>query len=332
MRSTTCDYPYQSGLFTLDNNHEQSRIVKNRQVKPTVKNRIINNSQPTVQQIVKKSRERNSTMNQEYIHISLVHCEDKTPLIKNIRVKFIDTNLNGEDLPIERNGIDINNIELMGSHDIAVCTMIDSLSKYNTRLKEWLTYNILLGVEHFYIFDNRISRSTSIDDVDHDLRSSILKPFIDANIVTLIYYPFIPTKEMHWNSIQRSTFQKMLQQFGHKNKWIGFFDIDEYFVPSVDIINQYYRRSPTMSSPSLLLYLLTKLEQEKSSEEEVSGMYFDTLEMGCSKSSPIMSNSMECNYAGLMFTQDLHGHGKIFVKPKIQKILATPHKVLFISY
>ena len=178
---------------------------------------------------------------QEYIHISLVHCEDKTPLIKNIRVKFIDTNLNGEDLPIERNGIDINDIELMGSHDIAVCTMIDSLSKYNTRLKEWLTYNILLGVEHFYIFDNRISSSISIDDVDHDLRSSILKPFIDANIVTLIYYPFIPTKEIHWNSIQRSTFQKMLQQFGHKNKWIGFFDIDEYFVPSVDIINQYYR-------------------------------------------------------------------------------------------
>jgi len=49
-------------------------------------------------------------------------------------------------------------------------------------------YNILLGVEHFYVYYNAHS-------VLHDpkLEQSQLKSFLAANPITLVYFPFLHT-------------------------------------------------------------------------------------------------------------------------------------------
>ena len=84
-------------------------------------------------------------------------------------------------------------------------------------LIEWLVYYLLAGVEHFYLFDNTNSNTNSNTRAKqrhgptHDpLR--LLRPFLDAELVTLISLPY--TAEKHWDAIQSASAQISLQQFG----------------------------------------------------------------------------------------------------------------------
>ena len=77
--------------------------------------------------------------------------------------------------------------------NLSLCTMVNNLT--DPLLTEWIVYHILLGVEHFYIFDNSKDRSGSS-------KYSTLRPFLNANLITLIDYPFSPAKGLHWNSVQ----------------------------------------------------------------------------------------------------------------------------------
>lgn len=98
--------------------------------------------------------------------------------------------------------------------NVTVTSMVDKIdSRY---LIEWLIYHILLGVEHFYLFDNRkLYIQRNITSRPHDLErnlvmNSLLRPFLDANLVTLVYFPFVPvggsTWQEPWNTIQKSYF------------------------------------------------------------------------------------------------------------------------------
>ena len=163
--------------------------------------------------------------------------------------------------------------------NVSLCTMVSDLN--SPLLVEWLVYNIALGVEHFYIFDNRKifppSCNSNSAEGDQHLSNSAIRPFLDANLITLIYYPFSPSSDFWWIMIQRSTFEVMLSQFGPFNKWIGFVDIDEFFLPSVsfrskrivDILNEMDSRA---GSPSFVL---------KDPSRESDAAWFNTVEMFC---------------------------------------------------
>ena len=112
------------------------------------------------------------------------------------------------------------------SFNTSICTMVIDI--YDKRINEWIVYNILSGVEHFYIFDNnkRAHHSQSY------ISKSPIRPFLDANIVTLINYQYSMPEGLHWGLIQRASFQVFLQKYGLYSHWVGFFDIDEFFVPS----------------------------------------------------------------------------------------------------
>lgn len=78
-------------------------------------------------------------------------------------------------------------------------------------LVEWLVYYLLAGVEHFYLFDNSPSSSFSnVGSSQDPLR--LLRPFLDAELVTLISLPYKAAK--HWDAIQSASAQISLQQFG----------------------------------------------------------------------------------------------------------------------
>ena len=124
----------------------------------------------------------------------------------------------------------IKNIKVQRDHpmdlrrfNVSMCAMVSTVD--DDMLTEWLVYHIMQGVEHFYLFDNR--------KTDSSLEGSSILPFLEANIVTLIYYPWAPERARTFEMIQRTTFAVMLQRFGHLNEYVGFIDVDEFVLPGI---------------------------------------------------------------------------------------------------
>ena len=103
--------------------------------------------------------------------------------------------------------------------NISLYTMIKN--KKN-ELIEWIEYHALLGIEHFYLYNN----------LGDDHVESFLRPYLDRGLVTIVQWPFVPLPNEHWNMIQSASMNHMLKNFGPFNRWIGYFDVDEYFFPS----------------------------------------------------------------------------------------------------
>mmetsp|Transcript_14041 Transcript_14041/g.25436 ORF Transcript_14041/g.25436 Transcript_14041/m.25436 type:complete len:249 (+) Transcript_14041:2-748(+) len=79
------------------------------------------------------------------------------------------------------------------------------------------------GVEHFFLYDNN-SRQ------DHPWLRAV-RIYVEQGVVTLIDWPYI----MHGpdnNQIQRVQMNHAMFAFSRRVEWLGFFDVDEFFVPS----------------------------------------------------------------------------------------------------
>lgn len=95
-------------------------------------------------------------------------------------------------------------------------------------LIEWLEYHLMLGVDHFYLYQN--------NSTDNYL--SVLQPYIEKGIVTLIDWPEYPG--------QYSAYLNWYQNYRHESQWASFIDIDEFICPLgnmtlLDFLNQYKR-------------------------------------------------------------------------------------------
>jgi hypothetical protein len=119
------------------------------------------------------------------------------------------------------------------------------------RLLEWITYNKLIGFDHFYVYDNSGAFGGEEDD------SPSLKPIADMfpNDVTWINWPAQVCNNNPNNvdscgerSSQYAAESSCRLRFGPHVDWIGQFDIDEYLVP--------------MGNLTSVLPLLDKLDQE----------------------------------------------------------------------
>lgn len=114
-----------------------------------------------------------------------------------------------------------------------VQTMIDNLN--DPLVIEWIIYNILLGVEHFYFYVNHEMIMTSTWHLEHCL----IKPFLESNIVTLIYFPFYHTE--HFNKVQYAALNAHVHLFGKRfNHWVGYWDVDEFYVPAHSLMAKYW--------------------------------------------------------------------------------------------
>ncbi len=98
------------------------------------------------------------------------------------------------------------------------------------RLLEWVSYNSILGFDHFYVYDNSGAFSAE----------SSLKPIVDLFPGKITYIPW-PAKICNNNpnnvdsvgerSSQYAAESSCRLRFGPHVDWIGQFDIDEYLVP-----------------------------------------------------------------------------------------------------
>ena len=126
-----------------------------------------------------------------------------------------------------------NKKPLNKKYQISICAIFKNEAKY---LKEWLDFHSLIGVDHFYMYNNNST----------DGYKSILADYIKAGKLTLI----------NWekNQAQMEAYKDCINKFSEESSWIGFIDIDEFIIPKQNyselkqLFNKYYKQ------PSLLIY------------------------------------------------------------------------------
>jgi hypothetical protein len=131
--------------------------------------------------------------------------------------------------------------EMPKKYNLSICAIFKDEAQY---LREWIEYHRLIGVDHFYLYDNG-----SKDDF-----KSALKSYIKADIVTLISWPDRipgallngPDRIFLWPlGVQIPAYENAIQLRAVKEtKWLAFLDISEFLVPSYadhlkEIIEQY---------------------------------------------------------------------------------------------
>ncbi|MFI5343633.1 MAG: glycosyltransferase family 92 protein [Chlamydiales bacterium] len=104
-------------------------------------------------------------------------------------------------------------------HQLAVCAIFQNEAPY---LKEWIEYHKLLGVEHFYLYNN----------LSQDNYTTILKPYMKNGEVDLIEWNYPSEDIQEWNNIQCHAYNDALVKTRGTAKWVAFIDLDEFLVPT----------------------------------------------------------------------------------------------------
>ncbi len=109
----------------------------------------------------------------------------------------------------------------LSAYELSVVAMFRDESRY---LKEWVDYHRLVGVEHFWLYN----------DHSKDNWQEVLQDYIDAGIVDAI----------NWDEFGDDTYGYMRQPAIYKDgitrsigntKWLAIIDIDEFIVPMKDM-------------------------------------------------------------------------------------------------
>ena len=82
-------------------------------------------------------------------------------------------------------------------------------------LREWLVYHLIVGVDHFILFNNGKSQPSF----------NIIEPFITCSAVT--YYDF----DHPYGDLQIAAYDLALQYFRNETKWLAYIDLDELVYP-----------------------------------------------------------------------------------------------------
>ena len=114
----------------------------------------------------------------------------------------------------------------MLQHQLSICAIFQDEADY---LAEWIEFHLAMGVDHFYLYDNR----------SQDNPAAVLDPYLSSACVTLTDWP-----DSFEQFAQAGAFNDCLRRFGDANRWIAFLDIDEFlfspeFKPLGDVLNKF---------------------------------------------------------------------------------------------
>lgn len=91
-------------------------------------------------------------------------------------------------------------------------------------LPEWIEYHRLLGVEHFYLYNN-----LSTDDYLEKL-----SPYIKKGIVDLKEWDKPSANLQEWDPVQVAAYRDAIVRAREKTDWLAILDLDEFIVPVKD--------------------------------------------------------------------------------------------------
>lgn len=95
-------------------------------------------------------------------------------------------------------------------YKISICGIFKNEAPF---LKEWIEFHEMIGIEHFYLYNNN----------SDDNYLEILQPYIDRELVTLIDWPY--------EQAQIKAYHNFYEIYRHETQWVSFLDIDEFFCP-----------------------------------------------------------------------------------------------------
>ena len=117
-------------------------------------------------------------------------------------------------------------------YDLTVAAIFKNEGRY---LREWLDYHLLAGVEHFYLYNNESS-----DDY-----AEILKPYVDANIVTLT--------DWSGKAMQTPAYTDAIDKHRFECRYMAFIDLDEFLFPKTnqsigEVVDEIFSRAERAAS------------------------------------------------------------------------------------
>ena len=114
----------------------------------------------------------------------------------------------------------------------SICSIFKNEAPY---IREWIEYHLLLGFEHFYLYQN--------NSTDNYLE--VLKPYIEKGVVTLIEWPEHPG--------QLSSYKHWYATYRNETQWVSFLDLDEFFCPNrATSVDEWM--SPFKNYPVVMIY------------------------------------------------------------------------------
>lgn len=179
------------------------------------------------------------------------------------------------------------------SYQLAACLFFQDEAPY---LKEWIEYHLLIGFEHFYLFNNE-----STDDY-----KAVLAPYIKKGIVELENIPGISNNQSECAAKQYRAYNRALAKARGKVKWLALIDADEFIVPVeedrlLDVLKEY---------------------------EMYGGVYINWLMFGTSGHQTIPKGRLmiETLTYGLPWVENL---GKSIVRPERVSLCSDAHRMFY---
>lgn len=108
------------------------------------------------------------------------------------------------------------------SYDLSIAAIFRNEAAW---LKEWIEYHLLIGVQHFYLYNN----------LSKDNYNEVLSPYVERGIVELYEWPYESKDTPHWTQIQTNAYNDAIKRSKGVSRWLAVLDTDEFVVP----IHQY---------------------------------------------------------------------------------------------
>ncbi len=194
-------------------------------------------------------------------------------------------------------------------YNISIYTMIRDTTH---ELVEWIEYHLMIGIQHFYLYDHFSS----------DNLVSFLQPYMNRNIVTVVRWPYRPLKGHHWNLIQCSSMNHALKNFGPFNRWMGYFDVDEYF------------QIKNMTNLTLgKIPLFSMLDQKFPESKYPGGVQFKKCKVSCFLTQADVISSRyhllleKCRHVNMQ--KDCNVPPKMFLRPRNVPLMLNIHALTY---
>lgn len=92
-------------------------------------------------------------------------------------------------------------------YEVSLCLIFRNEAPY---LKEWIEYHCLIGIDHFYLYNN----------FSDDNYMDVLRPYIESGLVTLIQWPH--------QFAQVAAYEDCHNRVKEETHWLGYIDADEF--------------------------------------------------------------------------------------------------------
>lgn len=118
-------------------------------------------------------------------------------------------------------------------YDVAICAIFKNEARY---LKEWIEYHKIVGIQHFYLYNN----------CSEDHYAEVLEPYVRNGSVTVADWPH--------RQGQMGAYRDCVRRYKDQCRWIGFIDLDEFVLPIRDNNIYGFLRGFEKNRGSVLVY------------------------------------------------------------------------------